>query len=305
MSGPRYLLVTADDFGVGPETSRGILDLAARGVLTSTVLLVTSPHAAESVGLWRRSGAPLELGWHPCLTLDRPVLPADRVTSLVAADGRFHPHGEFLKRLLRGRIDRVEVEAEFRAQLDRFTDLVGRPPANVNGHHHVHVFGPVGEALRTVLAGVRPAPFVRRVVEPWRTLATVRGARLKRLVLSRVGRKAAALQQAAGLPGAEWTLGITDPPYVRDPRFFRRWLARSPGRFVELTCHPGFLDATLDGRDGSFTDGQLHRRQRELELLRDPGFRTAVESEGFTLVTGAEMAALLSGQVPAPVRIAG
>jgi hypothetical protein len=152
---------------------------------------------------------------------------------------------------------------------------------------------------------VRPAPFVRRVVEPWRTLATIPGARLKRLALSRVGRRAAARQQAAGLPGAEWTLGITDPPFVRDPRFFRRWLARSPGRFVELTCHPGFLDATLDGRDGSFTDGQLHRRQRELELLRDPGFRLAVESEGFTLVTGAEMAARLSGQARQPVRMAG
>src|SRR5205814_9251549 len=108
--------------------------------------------------------------------------------------------------------------------------LVGRPPANVNGHHHVHVFGPVGEALRAVLAPVRPAPFLRRVVEPWRTLATIRGARLKRLVLSRVGRRAAALQQAAGLPGAEWMVGITDPPFVRGPRFFRRWPARAPGR---------------------------------------------------------------------------
>lgn len=305
MPEPRYLLVTADDFGVGPETSRGVLDLAARGVLTSTVLLVTSPHAAESVGLWRRAGAPLELGWHPCLTLDRPVLPAGAVPSLVAADGRFHPLGRFLKRLLCGHVSRAEVEAELRAQLDRFTDLVGRPPANVNGHHHVHAFGPVGDALRAVIAGVRPAPFVRRVVEPWRTLARIRGARAKRLVLTRVGRRAAVRQHAAGFPGAEWTLGITDPPFVRDPWFFRRWLARSPGRYVELTCHPGFLDATLDGRDGSFADGQLHRRQRELELLRDPGFRSAVESEGFTLVSGAQMAALLSGQPEPAARRVG
>ena len=305
MPEPRYLLVTADDFGVGPETSRGILDLAARGVLTSTVLLVTSPHAAESVGLWRRAGAPLELGWHPCLTLDRPVLPAGRVPSLVGADGRFLPLGAFLKRVVRGRVNPAEVEAEFRGQLDRFVELVGRPPANVNVHHHVHVFGPVGAALRAVLARVRPAPFLRRVVEPWRTLALVPGARVKRLVLSRVGRRAADEQRAAGLPGAEWTLGITDPPFVRNPKFFRRWLATAPGRFVELTCHPGFLDATLDGRDGSFTDGQLHRRQRELDLLRDPGFKAAVGGAGFTLVTAAEMADRQSGAAPSPVRIAG
>ena len=68
------MLVTADDFGIGPETSRGILDLAVKGVLTSTVLLVNSPYAAECVGMWRRAGGPIELGWHPCLTLDSPIL---------------------------------------------------------------------------------------------------------------------------------------------------------------------------------------------------------------------------------------
>ena len=34
----------------------------------------------------------MQLGWHPCLTLDRPVLPRARVPSLVD-DGRFRPLG--------------------------------------------------------------------------------------------------------------------------------------------------------------------------------------------------------------------
>lgn len=283
----RQLVVTADDFGVGPDTSRGILDLAARRAVTSTVLLVNSPFAAEAVGLWRRAGGCVELGWHPCLTLDAPVLPPGQVPTLVGEDGRFRPLGGFLKRLVRGRIDGAEVEAEFRAQLRRFTDLVGRPPATVNAHHHVHIFEPVGTALRAVLADVHPRPFVRRVVEPWRTLLRVPGARVKRLALTRFGRRAARKQADAGLPGADWLLGVTDPPFVRDPRFFARWLAAAPGRVVELTCHPGHLDATLEGRDGSLADGQLHRRQREYELLRDPGFHEAVKAAGFTLTDAA------------------
>jgi predicted glycoside hydrolase/deacetylase ChbG (UPF0249 family) len=305
VSTPRYLLVTADDFGVGPETSRGILDLAARRVVASTVLLVNSPHAAEAVGLWRRAGGRLELGWHPCLTLDRPVLPPDRVPTLVDADGQFLPLGGFLKRLVRGRIDRAEVEAEFRAQLTRFVELVGRVPVNVNAHHHVHIFGPVGAALRAVLAEVAPRPYLRLVAEPWQTLALIRGARAKRLVLTRVGRRAARQQADADLPGADGLIGVTDPPFVRDPRFFVRWLARTPGRFVELTCHPGYFDATLDGRDGSVADGQLHRRPRELELLRDPGFLQAVERAGFTLVNAAELVELRTGAAPAFARLAG
>jgi predicted glycoside hydrolase/deacetylase ChbG (UPF0249 family) len=285
----RHLLITADDFGIGPDTSRGILELATRGAVTSTVLLVNSPFAAGAVDMWRQAGGRLELGWHPCLTLDRPVLPPDRVPSLVDGVGRFLPLNLFLRRLLRGRIDPADLREEFAAQLERFVALVGHAPANVNAHHHLHVFRPVGDALRAVLAGVEPRPFLRRVVESRRTLTGIPGARAKRLALNWFGRRAARRQSARGFPGGDALIGITDPPYVWDPDFFRRWLAAARGRFVELTCHPGLLDPTLPGRDGSLADGQVHRRQRELELLRDPAFLDAVAAAGFTPVTAERM----------------
>lgn len=281
--GSRYLLVTADDFGIGPETSRGILDLAARGVVTSTVLLVTSSFAEESVTMWRDRGRPVELGWHPCLTLDAPVSPARRVPSLVDADGRFLPLGSFLKKLLLGRLDATEIETELAAQYDRFLDLVGAPPANVNGHHHVHAFGPVRAALARVLAAQPTRPFARRVVESWRTLLRVPGARLKRAWLARVGRTASLF------PGNDYLIGVTNPACVHAADFFPRWLRAAAGRFVELTCHPGHLDATLDGRDGTMADGQLHRRPAELERLGDPTFLEAAEAAGFTPVTAEEL----------------
>ena len=286
----RFLVVTADDFGIGPETSCGILGLAARGVVTSTVLLVNSPFAAEAVELWRRVGRPVELGWHPCLTLDAPVLPPAAVRSLVGPGGRFVGLGRLLRRMALGRLRADEIEAELRAQFRRFVELVGGPPANVNAHHHVHVFRPVGESLRRVLRECAPGVFVRRVVEPARTLWRVPGARVKRAVLTRLGRAAAGRQAAGGLPGAEALLGITDPPCVGDPRFFARWLAAARERVVELTCHPGRFDPTLVGRDGTPTDGQVHRRVWELEQLMRPEFLAAVRETGFTLVSAAELA---------------
>ncbi len=280
---PRKLLVTADDFGIGPNTSRGILELAHRGAITSTVMLVNSPYAAEGVAEWRAQGRPLELGWHPCLTLDAPILAPASVPTLVGADGKFLPLGGFLKRMIRGRVSSAEIEAEFRAQLDVYLDLVGETPANVNAHHHVHIFGPVGRALRKVLGELEPKPYLRRVVEPVRTLTRIRGARIKRMALTRFGRKAAKRQAAEGFSGAEWLMGITDPPFVHRDAFFAEWLAATPGTVVELTCHPGILDATLEGRDGSLTDGQLHRRQREFELLGRPAFQVAIRTAGFEL----------------------
>jgi len=279
----------ADDYGIGAETSRGILDLAARGAVTGSVLLVNSPHAESAVAAWRRAGSRPQLGWHPCLTIDAPVLPPDRVPSLVGPDGRFLKLGQLVQRLLCRRIRPAEVEAEFHAQLRRFHDLVGCPPGLVNSHHHVQVFSPIGAILEQVLGTLRPLPYLRRIREPWRLLATVPGARLKRGFLSLLGRGGARRQATTGFPGAEWHIGITDPPYVADPEFFARWLRRTPGRVVELCCHPGFFDATLAGRDCTPGDGHQLRRVREHALLRQPAFRDACHRAGFALTAVADL----------------
>lgn len=289
MNGKRFLLVTADDYGIGPATSQGILDLAGRGAVTAAVLLVTSPYAEAAVRAWRQAGVSLELGWHPCLTLDRPVLPASKVPSLVGSDGRFLPLGTLARKLVLGRIDRTELAAEFRAQYGRFHDLIGRPPTIINSHHHVQVFPRVGAVLLEVLGRRTPLPYVRRVREPWGMLARLPGARRKRAFLTWMGRRDARRQIRAGFPGNDWLAGVTDPPHVANPDFFAGWLARVPGEVVELTCHPGYPDHTLIGRDCTEHDGQLERRVREHGLLRQARFSEACRRAGFTLVSPSEL----------------
>lgn len=293
MDRPRYLTIIADDYGIGPATSQGILDLAARRRLGGAALLVTSPYAETAVRAWRQSGVPLELGWHPCLTLDRPVLPPRRVPSLVDGDGRFRPLGAFLARLVLGRLRRTEIAAELEAQHRRFQELVGRPPAFANAHHHVQVFPPVGEALVEVLRRTRPLPYLRQVREPWRMVLDLPGARKKRALLTYLGRRFAARQEEAGLPGNDWLAGITDPPHLADDDFFVRRVLRVPGRVVELACHPGHLDPTLIGRDCTLNDGMLQRRVREFQLLRQPQLMDAVAAAGFTMATPTELTALV------------
>jgi predicted glycoside hydrolase/deacetylase ChbG (UPF0249 family) len=284
----RYLIVTADDFGIGPATSQGILDLAARGCVKASVLLVNSPHAEAAVRGWRQTGCPFEMGWHPCLTLDSPVSPASQVSSLVGSDGRFLNLGGFIKRLMLGRIRAAEVRLEFQAQYQRFKELIGSPPTVVNSHHHVQVFSLVGKALLHVLHQHGPAPYVRRVREPWAMLPRVPGARIKRTFLTYLGRGDARRQEVMGFPGNDWLAGITDPPWVADPKFLSRWLARIPGDVVELTCHPGHLDRTLVGRDCALGDGQLLRRVHEFRLLQQESFQVACRRAGFMLISPRE-----------------
>jgi len=281
MDATRFLIVLADDYGIGPETSRGILELAARGVVTGTVLMVNTPYALDAVRAWRQSGAIPEMGWHPCLTMDPPAAGAERVPSLVGPDGCMWPLGRFLKRLATGRVRAEDVKRELTAQYQRFVEWVGRPPTIVNAHQHVALFSPIGAILRQVLERSRPLPYVRRIVEPATMLAWIPGAKVKRTALTILGRRQARDLRRDGFPGADCIAGVTDPKWVQDPDFFVRLLSQVPGRAIELSCHPGHVDSTLPGRDG---EGVQRRRVDEYRLLADPSFDEACRRAGFTRV---------------------
>lgn len=284
MPAERSLIVIADDLGIGPETTRAIVECARRGVVTATVLLTNSPHAADGVAQWEKAGNPGELGWHPCLTMDEPLASPGAVRSLVAPSGTLWPLREFVPRALLGLIRAEHVARELLAQYRRFIDLTGGPPALVASHQHVAVFPPVGAVLRDLLRRQQPRPYLRRIQEPIALLARVRGARLKRAFLNSLGRPEARRQVEDGFPGAEWMIGVTDPRWVADPGFWHRWLACVPGATVELMCHPGYLDPTLPGRDCRLGDGLMERRVDERIRLEDPSFLDACRQARFTLV---------------------
>ena len=272
-SAPRLLAVVADDFGIGPATSAGILDVAEAGRLTATVLISNSPFAAEGVAQWRARGRPVELGWHPNLTLDRPLLPAGEVPTLVDANGRCHAYGPLLRRMFLGRVSADEVRREWRAQLLRFRELVGHAPRVVNAHQHLHVFPVFAAALADVLADLRPRPWLRRLGEPWSALIFKRGARVKRLGLHACGRRFA---RTADCPGPDCLLGVTKPPSAAAANFHAAWIARARGPIAELMCHPGRRDETLAGRDCTAVDGWLEQRTNERALLLAPSFLSAL-----------------------------
>lgn len=286
MKRARALYVVADDFGIGPDTDRGILTVATAGRLTATVLLVNTPFADAAVRDWDRAGRPMAVGWHPNLTLDAPLLPPERVPTLVGPDGRFHRLGTFLKNALFGRLDPADVAAELTAQHRRFVELVGHPPLMVNSHQHVSLFPPVGRVLLEVLAAQPgPKPYVRRVREQRRLLWRIPAARLKRGVLSWFGRRHARRTAALGFPGADWLIGVTDPPATADDRFWTRWISHASGDAVELGCHPGFADETLLGRDVPGHKHDLARRVNELTLMLRDDFAAAVTAAGFRIAS--------------------
>jgi len=99
----RWLIVTADDFGITRGINRGIIQAHREGILTSTSLMVDRPACEEAAALGRECGT-LSVGIHLELNPE----------------------------------DAGRVPAELERQYDRFLKLFGSPPTHVDSHHDVH-----------------------------------------------------------------------------------------------------------------------------------------------------------------------
>src|SRR5688572_32773334 len=111
MSGERYLIFNADDFGASTGVNRGILECHTHGVLTSTSLMVTGRAVDEAVAM----------------SLDHPDLAIGLHWDVWGEDER---HSDLR--------DTQGIREEFRRQLDDFHRLLGRLPTHVDSHRHAH-----------------------------------------------------------------------------------------------------------------------------------------------------------------------
>ena len=253
------VIVGADDLGLSPGITQGILESHRDGVVRSTSLLVTFPDAEEAAVLARAERG-LEVGLHIDLVGGEPVSDPARVRSLVGADGRFHRLPQFAARLLSGRIRLAEVATEVRAQAARAREW-GIEPLAWDSHRHTHLMPPASRVVAIVARqeGVR---YLRRARPP-RLAATAKAQLLG----------AASLVSAAllrGLPGNDWFVDLTALPSRPDPAAVALYAAY-PGR-GEIVAHPGRPDEALRATG----DGLTLRRFDDLAVLIDPLLKTAI-----------------------------
>ena len=246
MKPARTLIVNADDFGLTRGVNRGILDAHARGIVTSTTLIVNRPIEPALIDELKASG--LGVGLHMNLTLGAPVASATRVASLVDGEGKFIRDAREAAK----RANKDEARIELGTQIDRFRSITGRFPTHLDTHHHIGRHEPI---LELVL------DFARAIKAPVRSQdAEVRGA-ARRLALRTP-------DHFAGESGPE--------PYWSAERVLAH-LASLAGGVTEFMTHPGYFDEDLAY--------SRYGKQREMELagLTDPRAREAVASEGIRL----------------------
>jgi len=107
----RYLIVNADDLGLGHGINRGIFEAHTHGIVTSASVIVTG-RAVEEAVREARNHPQLSLGLH--VDLMHGVDPAVFLTDLDA------------------------VAREVERQFEVFMSLTGEAPTHLDSHHHLH-----------------------------------------------------------------------------------------------------------------------------------------------------------------------
>lgn len=137
----KKLIVNADDYGHTAGVSRGIREAHLNGLVTSTTAMMNRPFVVEALKLAKENCPRLGIGVHLCLTAGKPLLPPEMVPSLVNEEGFFFHEPEFASRL--GIININEVRAEWRAQIEKFMNVVGHAPDHLDSHHHTSYFSQI------------------------------------------------------------------------------------------------------------------------------------------------------------------
>ncbi|XP_074062693.1 carbohydrate deacetylase [Macrotis lagotis] len=300
MSGPRVrLVVTGDDLGYCPRRDQGLLEAFLAGALSGASLLVNGAAADSAAGLARRFGLPV--GLHANLSEGRPV--SARLgpgASLLGPGGCFLGKMGFREALARGRVSLPEVREELRAQLRRFRALLGRAPAHVDGHQHVHVLPGVRQVFAEVLRehGVRytrvPAePGLRRC--PWlqprqRTfaLAVEEDARAATEVFAGLGLRWPDAYIGLSTMGKDMSVSRIEAAIDQAVESVLSQEDIQQGDRVitlEFMTHPGHpsVSPTSGCGEGPDAFSQSWERLHELQTLLDPALQKAYQQRGIKL----------------------
>jgi predicted glycoside hydrolase/deacetylase ChbG (UPF0249 family) len=135
----REMAICADDFGVDETVNAAIVDLASRGRLSATSVLVDGIAVQSAKTLL--GPLPLDIGLHLNFTDAIGLLNATDVKPLARLILQAHA------RQLNHRWVRSGIERQF----DRFEGLFGKAPDYVDGHLHVHQLPIIREVLIDVL----------------------------------------------------------------------------------------------------------------------------------------------------------
>jgi predicted glycoside hydrolase/deacetylase ChbG (UPF0249 family) len=267
------VVLCADDYGLSPGVSEGIIRLIEAGRLTATSAMSVSPRWRTDAAALRPLADRADIGLHLTLTDQAPLGPLPRL----APDGRLPPVGTLLRLAFTGQLDAAELAPEIDRQLDAFEEHFGAPPDHVDGHQHVHLLPTVRSLLTRTLRrryGTR-MPYLRDCSDSAPRILRRGVAVPKALFISALSRSLPRTAATAGARVNASFRGIYDfAPDADLAALFQAFLWPAAAGTL-IMAHPARPDSELAG-----LDSLVEPRYRELAFLSGEQFGDMLEAAG-------------------------
>ena len=111
------IIFHGDDFGLTSGINQGIILSFKEGMLSSTSIVAGGEAAEEALSL-AGENPDLDVGIHLVLCDEQPLLPVQRLSSIISGEDSFPSKRKILQRILAKKIDFDQVEAEWNAQIE-------------------------------------------------------------------------------------------------------------------------------------------------------------------------------------------
>lgn len=268
----RRLIIHADDLGLSPAVSRGILKAMEEGVVTSTSLLANYPEGPAALQEALRAGR--EVGWHLNLVQGPPAADPQAVPQLLGKEGRFKPLGSLFWAGFWKKLEPRQVRTELEAQYRVFA-RAGVHPTHVDGHRHCHLLPVIREVTREFLRE-KAIPFVRA---PREAFGGPGPRPLARALLASMRASRKEFWELRGLTTLPF-FGLALSGRPGDPALWRRALLANPHAVSELMVHPGFFNSQESELLGQMGEG----REKELQWLTSPDCRKLLRDLNYQLI---------------------
>jgi len=272
----KEIIICADDFGISPGVSKGVLKLVEANKISATSVMVCFED-------WKQEAKPLinlknqiDIGLHFTLTGAVPLSSPKEIPSLVTANGELASLGQFIKKCFLRNINSEDVKKEFNEQFDSFVEFFGFTPHFVDGHHNVHQYPVVNKALIETFKEKLDGHnfYARNTSVPLNKAFRQGGNFLKIFPISLWGTPYKNLLETSNINTNSSFMGIYD--WKRPELFgknFKRFLQASSNKNGIIMTHPGIPDDILKKRD-VYNEG----RKMEFNFLNETKMENIFDS---------------------------
>lgn len=289
----KFLVVTADDFGLDASITQGIIKAHTEGIVTATSVLVNAPHSSAAFQL-AKTLPRLEFGLHLAIVESKAL--NKQAKTIIEKIPYFGPEPclishwqKFIPKFMLGRITLSELEREFELQFELFLKHFSHIPF-INGTQHLHLLPRVQDLVLKLAQKYQ----VKAIRSPIHYIEASSGKKIiSTAVMLYLGRKLYRKALAKNIKCLKDMAGFDVSGMMNedDLAFFLESLR--PG-ITEICCHPGFH--SLDLQKQLPHNYQNFAWETELQALTSERVKKIIKNRGVVLTNFSQVTHIKNDQ---------